>query len=94
MLVYGDVFPRWRGAVLFRKSIRRMQRVAVNLKIRGATRQWLTSMESAAQVDRAEAERATVAIKFKAAAMAKAMGAVKPKAAKGWTWADRAHPEG
>ena len=66
--LYCDVFPRWRGAILFRKCIRRMQRVVVNLKIRGATRQWLTSMESAAQVDRAEAERATEAIKIRAAA--------------------------
>ena len=57
--LYGDVCPRWRGAVLFRKSIRRMQRVVVNLKIRGATRQWWTSIESAAQVDRAEAKRVT-----------------------------------
>ena len=47
-----------------------MQRVVVNLEIRGATRQWLTSMESAAQVDRAETERAAKAIKIKAAAMA------------------------
>ena len=76
---------------MFRKFIRRMQRVAVNLKIRGATRQWLTSMESVAQVDRAEAESAAEAIKVKAAAMAKAMKAVKTKAADGWTFADRVY---
>ena len=89
--LYCDVFPRWRGAILFRKCIRRMQRVVVNLKIRGATRQWLTSTESAAQVDRAEAESAAEAIKIKAAAMVKAMGAMKAKAADEWTLADRGH---
>ena len=61
----------------------------MNLKIRGATRQWLASVESAAQVDRAEAKSAAKAIKLKAATMAKAMGAVKAKGTEEWTWADR-----
>ena len=63
----------------------------VNLEIRGAARQWLTSMESAAQVDRAETERAAKATKIKAATMAKAMGAMKAKAADERTLADRGY---
>ena len=51
-----------------------MQRVVAILKIRGETRQWLTSMESAAQADKAEAKSASEAIQIKAAASSNGEG--------------------
>ena len=53
--LFCDVFPRWRGAVLSRKFVRRMQRVCADLAVRGATRQWLTKVTAAAKAFGAEA---------------------------------------
>ena len=61
-------------------------------RVGGATRQWLSNWCNEEAATRAiAAERAAEAIKIKAAAMAKAMGALRAKEAKGWTWADRVY---
>jgi hypothetical protein len=43
--LFCDVFPRWRGAVLSRKFVRRTQRIVTGLAVRGATRQWLAKFK-------------------------------------------------
>ena len=75
--LFCDVFPRWREAVLLRKSVRRMQRVVADMTVRGATRQWLAGVEAAAGAVKAEAGR-VAKVPEKAAAMAKATEQIKP----------------
>ena len=90
---FCHLWRRWAFSVRVRR-VERMVRKWDAERVGGATRQWLSNWcnEFEEAATRAIAtERAAEAIKVKAAAMAKAMGAVKAKAAEGWTWADRAH---
>ena len=90
---FCHLWRRWAFSVRVRR-VGRMVRKWDAERVGGATRQWLSNWcnEFEEAATRAIAtERAAEAIKVKAAAMAKAMGAVKAKVTKEWTRADRMH---